>query len=61
MITQVGSDEYDSYTKEMGVPAAFCYQSYMTAAEIHDDVDVANRNGAWGGATFTAAAQHRMW
>ena len=33
----------------------------MTAAEIHDDVDVPNRNGAWGGATFTAAAQHRMW
>jgi len=33
----------------------------MTAAEIHDDVDVPNRNGAWGGATFTAAAQHRIW
>ena len=33
----------------------------MTAAEIHDDVDVANRNGACSGAAFTAAAQHRIW
>lgn len=47
--------------KRLEYPQPFGIFRYMTAAEIHDDVDVANRNGAWGGATFTAAAQHRIW